>query len=71
MSNDELLIIVARALNDIGAEWMLTGSNASSFLGVPRTTHDIDFVIDFRCSVSPAIRSAYSARCALFSRGVP
>lgn len=48
MSNDELLIIVARALNLIGAEWMLTGSNASSFLGVPRTTHDIDFVIDFR-----------------------
>lgn len=34
-----------RRLNESGAKYMLTGSMASNAWGIPRTTHDLDFVI--------------------------
>ena len=34
---------------------MLTGSMASNFWGVPRTTHDLDFVVKFRPEDGPRI----------------
>jgi hypothetical protein len=39
-----LALRVARALDAVGARYMLVGSVASSFYGDPRTTNDIDFV---------------------------
>jgi hypothetical protein len=42
----ELLGAAVRALEAEGIPYMLTGSLASSFHGEPRSTRDIDFVID-------------------------
>lgn len=46
MSQQELLARLARALEAMGIPFMLTGSVAGNFLGHPRTTHDIDVVVD-------------------------
>ena len=45
MSQQELLRAVVRVLDDIGVEYMVTGSVASSLHGEPRATHDIDLVV--------------------------
>ena len=39
------LVDVLERLNQIGVSYMLTGSMASNYWGTPRTTHDLDFVI--------------------------
>ncbi len=44
-SEIEFLVDVLHQLNLIGVDYMLTGSMASNFWGIPRTTHDLDFVI--------------------------
>jgi hypothetical protein len=41
----EFLIDVLGRLNRAAVDYMLTGSMASNFWGVPRTTHDLDFVL--------------------------
>ena len=41
----EFLKDIVRRLNSIGVEYMLTGSMASNYWGIPRTTHDLDFVL--------------------------
>jgi hypothetical protein len=41
----ELLIDVLARLNRTGIDYMLTGSMASNYWGIPRTTHDLDFVL--------------------------
>jgi hypothetical protein len=46
----ELLIDCLERLNRLGAEYMLVGSMASNFWGIPRTTHDLDFVLVLRQS---------------------
>ncbi len=46
MSVNDLLSRVISELERAGIPYMLTGSFASTFHGVPRTTHDIDIVID-------------------------
>lgn len=45
MSQQELLINVAIALDRLGIPYMLTGSVASSLYGEPRLTHDIDVIV--------------------------
>ena len=45
MSQQELLKRVIQALEQIGIEYMITGSVVSSLQGEPRSTHDIDMVI--------------------------
>ena len=45
MSQQELLIRVVRTLDDLGVDYMVTGSFASSMQGEPRLTHDIDLVV--------------------------
>jgi hypothetical protein len=45
MSQQELLSRVTRALDDLGIDYMVTGSIASSLQGEPRLTHDIDLVV--------------------------
>lgn len=47
MTERELLRDCLRRLNVLGIPYMLTGSMASNYWGVPRTTHDLDFVVDF------------------------
>jgi len=41
----DIALKVARALTEVGAEYFLGGSLASSLQGEPRATNDIDFVI--------------------------
>src|ERR1051326_3854349 len=45
MSQQELLARVVRVLEDLGIEYLLTGSMVSSMQGEPRATHDIDLVV--------------------------
>lgn len=41
----ELLVDCVQRLNRIGLPYMLVGSMASNFWGVPRSTHDLDIVL--------------------------
>ena len=45
MSQQKLLKSVLSVLNQVGIQYMLTGSIVSSLQGEPRSTHDIDVVI--------------------------
>ena len=47
MTEQELLVDSLQRLNRLGLPYMLAGSMASNFWGIPRTTHDIDFVLAF------------------------
>ena len=44
----DLAIDVGRHLDGVGARWCIGGSVASSLLGVPRATLDVDLVADLR-----------------------
>jgi hypothetical protein len=46
----EVAVLVARALETAGVPYFLGGSVASSLQGEPRSTNDIDFVIDLRAN---------------------
>jgi hypothetical protein len=76
MTEHELLADVLRRLNQLKLAYMLTGSMASNYWGIPRTTHDLDFVVQIPPSViadlvqvfssdyyidEPAVRDAYRA----------
>lgn len=76
MTERELLLDCLRRLNRAGMNYLLTGSMASNFWGIPRTTHDLDFVIQLPPSAvmsmveafkddffldEAAVRSAYQA----------
>ncbi len=50
MSQQDLLRKVVSALNKAEIDFMLTGSFASSLQGEPRSTHDIDLVVDMKSS---------------------
>jgi hypothetical protein len=45
VTEQELLLDCVRRLNGAGVAYMLTGSMASNAWGIPRSTHDLDFVI--------------------------
>src|SRR5512136_979243 len=55
MTEQELLVDCLRRLNRTGITYYLTGSMASNYWGIPRTTHDLDFVIQLPASVVPTI----------------
>lgn len=59
MSQQELLIRVARALDEAGIGYMVTGSLASSLQGEPRATHDIDFVISIDDEAAEELAGAF------------
>ena len=46
MTQEECLVRIAQALEAAGVAFMVTGSHSSSHYGQPRTTNDIDLVID-------------------------
>lgn len=47
MTEQELLIDCLRRLNQSQIPYMIVGSMASNYWGVPRSTHDIDFVVEY------------------------
>lgn len=59
MNERELLHDCLRRLNACGTSYMLTGSMASNAWGIPRTTHDLDFVIQLPPSQIPALVAAF------------
>jgi hypothetical protein len=60
MTERELLVDCLRRLNRLHLTYYLTGSMASNYWGIPRTTHDLDFVIQLPPSVIPAIVHEFS-----------
>ncbi len=55
MTESELLADCLRRLNRVGVVYYLTGSMASNYWGVPRTTHDLDFVVQLPTSAVPRV----------------
>ncbi|MSR58656.1 MAG: hypothetical protein EXS05_13550 [Planctomycetaceae bacterium] len=63
MSQQELLTDVIAALQNLGIEFMLSGSHASSLQGEARATHDIDLVANLKPSnVRPLMEAFRSDR---------
>jgi hypothetical protein len=60
VTEQELLLDCVRRLNASGVQYMLTGSMASNAWGIPRTTHDLDFVIQLPSSQIPALVKAFA-----------
>jgi len=60
MSERELLVDCLRRLNRTGVTYYLTGSMASNYWGIPRTTHDLDFVVQLPTSAVPRILQEFS-----------
>ena len=60
MNERELLVDCLRRLNRSGVTYYLTGSMASNYWGIPRTTHDLDFVVQLPASAITAIVQAFS-----------
>jgi hypothetical protein len=61
MNERELLIDCLRRLNRANAPYYLTGSMASNYWGIPRTTHDLDFVIQLPMSAVATIVREFSS----------
>ena len=59
MTEQELLIDCLRRLNACKIGYMLTGSMASNFWGIPRTTHDLDFVVGLDAPAIPSFVRAF------------
>ena len=60
MNERDLLVDCLLRLNRIGVTYYLTGSMASNYWGIPRTTHDLDFVVQLPASVVPRIVQEFS-----------
>jgi hypothetical protein len=61
MNERELLVDCLRRLNRAGVTYYLTGSMASNYWGIPRSTHDLDFVVQMPLSAVPRIIHEFSA----------
>lgn len=61
MNERQLLIDCLGRLNRIAQPYMLTGSMASNYWGVPRMTHDLDIVVQLAPADVPAVVSAFEA----------
>src|SRR5438552_11481432 len=59
MTEQELLVDCLRRLNRAEITYYLTGSMASNYWGIPRTTHDLDFVIQLPPSAIGKIVGAF------------
>ena len=60
MNEQELLADCLRRLNRTGVTYYLTGSMAGNYWGIPRTTHDLDFVVQLPVSAVPRIVHEFS-----------
>jgi hypothetical protein len=61
VTEQELLADCLQRLNQSAIAYFLTGSMASNYWGLPRTTHDLDFVIQLPPSSIPKLTAAFSA----------
>jgi hypothetical protein len=61
MTEQQLLLDCVHRLNATGISYMLTGSMASNAWGIPRTTHDLDFVIQLPPRQIPGLVTAFPA----------
>jgi hypothetical protein len=59
MSQPELLKRVIEALDAAGIDYMITGSVASSMQGEPRSTHDIDIVVNLAAGAVAQLLQAF------------
>ncbi len=59
MNQDTLLLDALTRLDRAGVAYMVTGSMASNFWGIPRSTHDLDFVIQLPPSQVPSLVEAF------------
>ena len=59
MSQSELLKRVVAFLDEHAIDYMITGSYATSILGSPRSTHDLDIVVTLDHSSIPALLRAF------------
>jgi hypothetical protein len=58
MTEQQLLLDCLQRLNTCAIPYLLTGSMASNYWGVPRTTHDLDFVVQLQPEiVSPLVQA--------------
>jgi hypothetical protein len=55
VTEQELAIDAVRRLNRARIEYLLTGSMASNYWGIPRTTHDLDFVVQLPAQSIPSL----------------
>jgi hypothetical protein len=60
MTENELLVDCLKRLNDSPVPYLLTGSMASNYWGVPRSTHDLDFVVQLRPESIPQLMQAFA-----------
>jgi hypothetical protein len=60
VSQQELLKKVICALEHAGIDYMVTGSTASSLQGEPRSTHDLDLVVNLQKSAVKFLIEAFS-----------
>jgi hypothetical protein len=60
MNERELLADCLRRLNRTGVIYYLTGSMASNYWGIPRSTHDVDFVVQLPVASVPVIVREFS-----------
>jgi hypothetical protein len=60
MTEKELLLDCLQRLNTSGVAYFLTGSMASNFWGIPRSTHDLDFVVQLRTESIPPLVQAFT-----------
>ena len=60
MNERELLVDCLRRLNRTGVVYYLTGSMASNYWGIPRSTHDLDFVVQLPQAAVPGIIQEFS-----------
>ncbi len=59
MSQQELLKKIVRIFDAIHVDYMVSGSIASSLQGEPRSTHDIDVVVDLTEDKIPGLLAAF------------
>ncbi|MEO2036011.1 MAG: hypothetical protein ABGZ35_28385 [Planctomycetaceae bacterium] len=60
MSQQELLILVIEALDRLNVDYFITGSWSSSLLGEPRSTHDLDLVVNIGPAMVDSLVASFS-----------
>ena len=60
MLGGDLLSLFVEPLEQLGLDYMVTGSVASMLYGEPRLTNDVDLVLDLSPSDAPRLRAAFS-----------
>jgi len=70
MNERELLVDCLRRLNRCGVTYYLTGSMASNYWGIPRTTHDLDFVVQLPMAAVSRIVQEFSGDFYIEESGV-